>query len=175
VDADGPGRGTLEQRQQGARGILEAYRERRRRRRGEDTFFGSDACMAPGDADRSRQRRSEILEDAEQVGMPAELAEQLYEVAQDEGLDAGLAFDLVRSGLGIAPPEGGVSNAPTEPVIDRYLPEWFFPALPPDDVLRERMLRMSIRRLRSLLEQHADVEAAFKAFAEEPDVGYYGY
>jgi hypothetical protein len=175
VDGADQSRGTVEQRRESAGGILAAYRERRRRRRAEDTYFGSQDCLFPSGVDTHRQRRDEILEDARRVGMPEALAELLYEVAQDEGLDPGLAFDLVRSGLGIAPPEGGVSNAADEPMVDKYLPEWFFPALPPDDLLRERMLRTSMRRLRSLLERYTEVEDAFRAFAEEPDVGYYGY
>jgi hypothetical protein len=175
VDGADQERGTQEQRQRSAAGILEAYRERRRRRRGEDTYFGSADCLVPKAESGHRQRREEIVEDAARAGMPEHLALQLYEVARDEGIDPGLAFDLVRSGLGVAPPEGGVSNASEEPVVDKYLPEWFFPALPPDDLLRERMLRISIRRLRSLLEGHAEVDDAFRAFAQEPDVGYYGY
>jgi hypothetical protein len=168
-------RGTAEQRHESANGMLQAYRERRRRRRGEDTYFGSTECLFPGEDTERRQRRSEIVADAQTASMPTELAELLYEIAEEEGLDPGLAFDLVRSGLGVAPPEGGVSNAPEEPMVDRYLPEWFFPALAPDDLLRERMLRMSIRRIRSLLERYENVEDAFRAFADEPDVGYYGY
>lgn len=176
VDANPPGRGSAEQRGQSARGMLAAYQERRRRRRAEDTFFGAgDALLSLADESQRRERRDEIRDDARRVGMPLELAERLHEVALEEGLDPGLAFDLVRSGLGVAPPEGGVSNAPDAPTTDPYLPEWFFPALPPDDLLRERMLRVSFRRLRALLEQHDDLEDAFRAFVDEPDVGYYGY
>lgn len=175
ADEERGGRETPETREAGAEGILQAYRERRRRRRAEDTYFGSADCLFPTAESGHRQRMEEIQADAARAGMPEHLALQLYEVARDEGIDPGLAFDLVRSGLGVAPPEGGISNAPAEPVVDKYLPEWFFPALPTDDLLRERMLRTSIRRLRSLLEQHAEVDDAFRAFAEEPDVGYYGY
>jgi hypothetical protein len=42
-------------------------------------------------------------------------------------------------------------------------------------MLRERMLRVSFRRLRGLLEANDDVDQAFRLFANEPDVGHYGY
>lgn len=160
--------------------VLNSYRERRRRRRGEDTYFGSSECLVrpkpdtAAEADRER-RRSEILEDAEQVGMPMDLAEKLYVISGEEGLDPELAFELVRSGLGVCPPEEGISNAPSEPTAEKYLPEWMFPPIATDDLLRERTLRVSFRRLRSLLERHPEVDDAFRAFAREPDVGYPGY
>ena len=34
------------------------------------------------------------------------------------------------------------------PATDRYLPAWMFPATPTDQLLRERMLRFSFRRIR---------------------------
>jgi hypothetical protein len=172
-----PDRGEHEQR---AGRALEGYRERRRRRRAEDTFFGSAECLLKHveegveEAERSR-RMSEIVKEAEREGMSRDLAERLYEVAREEGIDPVLGFELVRCGLGVAPPPEGVSNAAAAPVADKYLPEWMFPPAPTDTLLRERMLRFSFRRLRSLLEAHQDVDEAFRAFAHEPDVGVYGY
>jgi hypothetical protein len=169
-----------EARQQHADRVLEAYRERRRRRRGEDTFFGAAECLLShveqelGEAERSR-RLIEIVEDAERDGMPRDLAERLYEVAREEGIDPALGYELVRCGLGVGPPPEGLSNAADQPASDKYLPEWMFPPTPPDTLLRERMLRFSFRRLRSLLEQHQDLDEAFRAFAREPDVGTHGY
>jgi hypothetical protein len=159
---------------------LQGYRERRRKRRGEDTFFGSSELLRSmleegvhlEDLDR---RRSSILEEAVSEGVPLDLAELLHDIAWEEGLDPAIGFELVRTGLGVVPPEDGVSNAPAAPATDRYLPTWMFPATPPDQLLRERMLRLSFRRLRSFLEADDDVDAAFRAFAREPDVGFYGY
>jgi len=160
--------------------VLEAYRERRRIRRGEDTYFGSSELVgsalereiAPAERD---SRRSSILDDAERQGIPAELAELLYDVAWEEGLDPAVAYELVRTGLGVAPPIEGMSSATQAPTSDKYLPTWIFPATPPDRLLRERMLRVSFRRLRSLLEEHDDVEEAFHRFANQEDVGHFGY
>lgn len=169
-----------ERRDESARHALEGYRERRRRRRGEDTYFGSAELVLPraGDADGSpemERRRIEIMEDAEREEMPPELSALLYDVALEEGLEPGLAFELVRTGLGVVPPPDGVSNASEAPAVDKYLPAWMFPAEPTDRLLRERMLRVSFRRLRTILEEESDPAAALSRFANEPDVGHYGY
>ena len=107
--------------------------------------------------------------------MPTQLAEKLYEISLEEGLDPELAYEVVCSGLGVLPPPEGISNAPEQPTVDKYLPSWMFPPLPADEVLRERTLRFSFRRVRRLIEEHGDTDAALRAFAEEPDVGPVGY
>jgi hypothetical protein len=179
-ETDGRSSGTPEEREHHARRVLDAYRERRRRRRAEDTYFGSAQCLL-GKADlqisdsEQARRLSELTGQAETDGMSRDLVERLYEVARDEGLDPALAYELVRCGLGVVPPPDGVSNAAEQPMSDRYLPEWMFPATPTDNMLRERMLRVSFRRLRALLEEHPDPDDAFRAFAHEPDVDVYGY
>ena len=160
--------------------VLNAYRERRRLRRGEDTWFGDgegllEVAEQGLDADALSRRRLDVIQDALDVGMGDELAEMLYDVAREEGLDPLLAYELVRSGLGVSPPPDGVANAPSQPTTDKYVPEWLYPAAPTDAVLRERMLRMSFRRVRALLEEHPEPEAALRAFAREPDVGHFGY
>lgn len=194
--------GCVEQRNEGADSdvkleesaerVLASYRERRRRRRGEDTYFGSaELVLEPESGSASgaepssagpearrpeiERRRVEILEDAEEEGMPPELAGLLYDIAREEGLDPGLGFELVRSGLGVAPPAEGVSTATDAPMVDKYLPQWMFPPEPTDHMLRERMLRLSFRRLRSMLRDEGDPDAALRRFAREPDVGHYGY
>ncbi|MQA91331.1 MAG: hypothetical protein GEU90_14065 [Gemmatimonas sp.] len=159
---------------------LKAYRERRRRRRAEDTYFGSSAAFRSAIEEGSSvteldSRRSSILEEAAQDGMPTELAELLFDIAWDEGLDPAIGYELVRTGLGVAPPPEGLSSAPDAPEVDKYFPAWMFPATPPDRLLRERMLRASFRRLHSLLGTDEDIEQAFRDFANEPDVGHYGY
>ena len=167
-------------RERSAQRVLEAYRERRRRRRGEDTYFGSEELfrdtvaegLSPEELD---SRREAIIREAEDDGMSRDLAALLYDVAWEEGLDPAIAYELVRTGLGVAPPQDGISTNPTDPVVDRYLPPWMFPPTDPETLLRERMLRMSFRRLRSLLEAEPDPEEAFRRFANEPDVGHYGY
>ena len=160
--------------------VLEAYLERRRRRRADDTFFGSSSFLI-GAADDSAthdgvRRRTELLGDARDAGMSPELADMMYDIAVEEGLDPMLAFELVRSGLGVAPPAEGLDNSPSQPTSDKYAPGWLMQAPEPTDtMLRERMLRLSFRRVRGLLETHPEPDDAFRAFAREPDVGAYGY
>lgn len=161
--------------------VLNAYRERRRLRRGDDTWFGDGEGLVEVaeqglDAEALSRRRLDVIQEAVDVGMGDELAEMLYDVAREEGLDPVLAFELVRCGMGVLPPRDGVENAPGFPTADKYRPEWLEPPVDPDTMLRERTLRFSFRRLRALLEQHAGNPAeAFRAFAREPDVGPVGY
>ncbi len=169
----------MEEREARAERVLETYRERRRTRRGDDTWFGAvEGLLDDGgvDAEELSRRRCDVVAEALGLGIADELAELLYDVAQEEGLDPVLALELVRSGLGIAPPAQGLGNAPREPTTDKYRPEWLEPPIPPDALLRERTLRVSFRRLRGLLEHHAgDAAGAFQAFAREPDAGPVGY
>jgi len=170
----------IEHRRERAARMLHAYRERRRNRRAADTFFGSTECLLShvedgiGEPERS-SRRSELLKEAEADGMSQDLAERIYEVAREEGIDPALGYELVRCGLGVVPPSEGLTTSPEQPTTDKYLPQWMFPPVPTDTVLRERMLRFSFRRLRGLLEEHQEVDLAFRAFAEEPDVDSQGY
>lgn len=170
----------VEERERSAGHALDAYRERRRHRRGEDTYFGSSECLLSGaeagvGGGEAERRRSEVLEDAEAADMPRALAEILYDIAREEGLDPDLGFELVKCGIGVCIPDEGLSNAPSYPTSDKYAPEWLDAPVSADDLLRERTLRLSFRRLRGLLERHEDAEEAIRAFAREPDVGHCGY
>ena len=168
-----------EDREQRAALALDAYRERRRNRRGVDTYFGSAELLEHANEVLSKaeheRRRTEIMNDAAAAGMPSELADMLYDIAREERLDPALAFELVRSGLGVAPPPDGISNAPFQPTTDKYAPEWLGGPIGADELLRERTLRLSFRRLRGLLEKFDDPVQAFQAFAREPDVEHVGY
>jgi hypothetical protein len=180
VDQDQTG-WDMAEREQWAERTLDAYRERRRLRRGQDTWFGDgEGLLEDADqglnAEELSRRRIDIIRECVAVGMADELAEMLYDVAQEEGLDPALAYELVRCGLGVLPPPEGVDNAPHQPVTDKYRPEWLESPVDPDSLLRERTLRLSFRRLRALLQAHpGDAAAAFRAFAREPDVGPVGY
>jgi len=179
VDATGNEQ-EMAEREERAQHALEAFRERRRRRRADDTWFGSaEGLLAAEDAELDAatvaRRRMDVVEEAQAEGMSPELAEMMYDIAREEGLDPALAHELVRSGLGVAPPPEGVVNAAEQPSSDKYYPTWLLPATAPDDVLRERMLRLSFRRMRGKLEAHSDPVEAFRAYAREPDVGLHGF
>jgi hypothetical protein len=171
----------MTERELRAEHALNAYRERRRLRRGEDTWFGNGEGLVEVaeqglDADALSRRRLDVIQDALDVGMGDELAEMMYDVAREEGLDPVAAFELVRCGMGVLPPSDGIDNAPVFATTDKYRPEWLEPPVDPDTLLRERTLRFSFRRLRALLEEHTgDATEAFRAFAREPDVGPVGY
>jgi hypothetical protein len=113
------------------------------------------------------RRRSELIErEVERQGMERELADLTYDLAAEEGLDPLLAFALIECGLLIRlePP------APEAPVVVEREPDWVHPsALVGTE--QERRLRLSFRRLRSLLEESDAPESALAAFAAEPDVG----
>ena len=169
----------MAERERRAEHALESWRERRRRRRANDTWFGSaDGLLADDaavDAAERARRRMDVIAEAQAAGMSPELAEMMYDVAREEGVDPALAYELVCSGLGVAPPPDGVDTAEQQPASDKYYPTWLLPASQTDDVLRERMLRFSFRRLRAKLECHADPAEALQAYAREPDVGVYGF
>jgi hypothetical protein len=180
VDQDQTG-WDMQDREARAERALEAYRERRQLRRGVDTWFGDGEALLEAaehglDADELSRRRVDVIQGCLDVGMSEELAELLYDLARDEGLDPAAAFELVRSGLGVLPPPDGLGNAPDFATTDKYRPEWLEPPVDPDTVLRERTLRLSFRRLGALLHRHTgDAGAAFRSFAREPDVGPVGY
>jgi hypothetical protein len=125
-----------------------------------------------------RRRREELVEDAVAgMGLSRAEAEEVYDIAAEEGLDPAFAFELVRCGVAVYEPGGaGPVTAPGESSM-RAPPEWLAgPAAPPADVARrERRLRTTFRRLRSLLERYPTPEQALEAFAEEEDVGEYEY
>jgi hypothetical protein len=180
TDQDGTG-WDMQEREERADRALDAYRERRRNRRGDDTWFGDregllEAAEQGMNAEEISRRRIDVIQEAVAVGMSGELAEMMYDVAREEGLDPVLAFEVVRAGIGVMPPADGVDNAPRFATSDKYRPEWLESPVDPDTVLRERALRFSFRRVRALLEQHTgDAAQAFRAFAREPDVGPVGY
>src|SRR5688572_25904501 len=123
---------TLSTNEQTVFRVLAGFRERRRRRRGEDTYFGSSALFRAAIEDgisveELDSRRSSILEEAVAEGVPVDLAELLYDIAWEEGLDPAVGFELVRTGLGVAPPVDGVSTTADAPAVDKYLPAWMFP------------------------------------------------
>ena len=170
----------MAEREDRAGRILHAYRERRRIRRGDDTWFGDAEGLLSAEelqlaVEEVSRRRLDLVSEAVAVGMAPELAELLYDIAREEGLDPVLGLELVRCGLGALPPREGVENASEFATSDKYRPTWLEPAMDPDTLLRERTLRVSFRRLRGLLEQHGSADEAFSAFAREPDVGQVGY
>ena len=125
-------------------------------------------AFAVGAGERPR-RREELVELAEEkLSLPREEAESIYDIAREENLEPALAFELVRAGLAVCLPATEAGDAP---VIDTGNPQWLETAPPPAEADWERRLRATLRRMRGLVEKHADDDAALAAFVREPDVG----
>ncbi|HEX8907391.1 MAG TPA: hypothetical protein VF771_21240, partial [Longimicrobiaceae bacterium] len=85
----------MAEREERAQHALAAFRERRRRRRADDTWFGAAEGLLAGqaelDAETLARRRMDVIAEAQAEGMSPELAEMMYDVAREEGLDPALA------------------------------------------------------------------------------------
>lgn len=118
------------------------------------------------------QRRHEELLDiaVTQDGISRPLAEQIHELAHEEGLAPAYALALVASGIGVqelVPPESGDSES-----MQQSLPGWVEATdMSQASIVRERHLRSSLRRLRAHLDRAVTAEAGVRAFLDEPDVG----
>ena len=128
--------------------------------------------IASEDAPR---RRVELVGRAVEAGHSIEYADQIYDIAEEEGVDPAFAFELVLNGIGV--------RELSPPNDDQWLetqveapPVWVeTPESAPGADARERHLRNTFRRLRSKFDQHGTPKAALEAFANEPDVAEIEY
>ena len=109
------------------------------------------------------------------AGTSLEAADEIYDVAEEEGLDPAIAFELVLGGVGVrdlAPPAlDNWAETQVEAPADWIDPE----PPPPQEAARERHLRTTFRRVRSLIETTPSVDEAIRTFVHEPDVGPVDY
>jgi hypothetical protein len=110
-----------------------------------------------------------LMERAEDWGIPRVEAEAVYALAEEEGLDPELGLLLRAAGLGVRELE------PDTDVLESGLqlppPEWVAGTdLAPEEARRERRLRLSFRRLRTLLYSGCSAAEAAARFLNEPDV-----
>jgi hypothetical protein len=121
-------------------------------------------------ADGVPRRRVELVQLAAQAGYSREEADQIYDLAEEEGVDPTFAFELVLIGIGVrelAPPD---NDQWVETQVEAP-PFWVGETEPsPDAAARERHMRTTFRRLRRMFEQHVTPLAAVQAFTREPDV-----
>ncbi len=118
------------------------------------------------------RRRVELIDRAvKEDHVDPELAEEVYDLAREEGVEPAFAFELVRCGVAVRDLD---TEEPDATYTVRGYPNWL-ESLPPEEARRERLLRSSFRRLRGLLEEHGSAEDALIAFAREPDVGEVEY
>lgn len=128
-----------------------------------------------GEAAPSSRRREDLVARAVEAGHSREYADQMYDVAEEEGLDPAVAFEVVLSGVGVrelAPP---VTDSWTETQVEAP-PAWISdPQPPPDEAARERRIRSSFRRLRAIMGGTPSPQEALRAFVLAPDVGDVDY
>lgn len=163
-------------RRGGLLGALARYREAAGHGGGELLLATSAAVEA---AAASRRREDLVRRAVAHGDLGRAEAERIHDIAREEGLEPGFAFELVRSRVAVcdAPPDVPV---PPEGTSVEGVPEWIAPSavsepLPTEAVVRERRLRLSFRRLRGHLERSGTAEEAMLSFLAEPDVGECGY
>lgn len=116
------------------------------------------------------RRHETLMERAEDWGVPRVEAEEIYALAEEEGLNPELGLLLLASRLGVTELEP-VAVDPVEAGQQQAPPEWVAAAdLAPGEAQRERRLRLSFRRLRSLLASSSSAAEAVERFLAEPDV-----
>src|SRR6185437_3107144 len=106
--------------------------------------------------------------------VPRATLERAYDLALEAGLDPGLALELVGCGVCVVELESEPTVA--EEAHSSNPPDWVAPPTGPTDVMvLERRLRLTFRRLRTLLEREDDLQRAIEVFASEPDVQAYDF
>lgn len=118
------------------------------------------------------QRRENLVSRAGEQGLGRPEAEEAYDVAKEVGLQPALGMALVIEGISIRPLGGGSTDAEASDPVE---PEWVDAPPAADAASRERRLRQTFRRVRSLLEQEGSPAGAIDALSNEPDVETYDY
>lgn len=119
-------------------------------------------------------RREALTAKAEEAGHSREYADRIYDVAIEEHLDPALAFQVVLDRLGVRE----LAESPVDNLAETQVeapPDWIAQPPSPDEATRERHLRLTFRRLRSLIETHGSAEEALREFKHLPDVGVVEY
>ncbi len=118
------------------------------------------------------ERREQLVERAEGRGLSRTTAEQAYDISREERLEPALGMAVVAEGLSVRLlDEAGADVATTE----SSEPEWLDDPPDPARAARERRLRTTFRRLRSLMDGDCDAREAVRAFARQPDLEQYDY
>jgi hypothetical protein len=117
-------------------------------------------------------RREPLVERGEDRGLSRELAEQAYDIAQEEQIPPAYGVAVVAAGISVATLE---SPAADVGATEAGEPEWVDRPPEPRDAEVERRLRQTFRRLRSLLTAAASPNDAFAALAREPDLEPFDY
>lgn len=117
-------------------------------------------------------RREELVARAEERGIGRPGAEQAYDIASQEGVEPAYGMAVVLEGVSVQLLDG---PRPDVGAAEPNEPEWVDEPPSPQQAERERRLRQTFRRLRSKLDEEDSIQAAFAAFAGEPDLEPYDY
>lgn len=115
------------------------------------------------------ERRQRVRGLAERFGVTTELGARIYDAAVNEGVDAELAFRLVRVESrfrgGAIGPAGSIGYTQVQPRTAR----WLDPSVTDEDLLEvETNLRLGFRYLRMLLDRYGDLRIALLAYNRGP-------
>lgn len=125
-------------------------------------------------SDTAPRRRIDLVERAVAAGHSIEFADLIYDIAEEERIDPALGFELVLNGVGVRELSPPSQDAWIEAQVEAP-PEWVAQPDAPAVAAPERHLRVTFRRLRSLLDQHDSIGAALEAFVNQPDVAEMKY
>lgn len=132
----------------------------------------TERVMTLGDAGGFERRHEPLMEWAEtELGLERGHAERVYSLAEEEDLEPALALEVVRSGIGVRELEPP-GDAAEDDAMQQVPPGWAVEdTVELDDVVMERHLRASFRRLRSHLDASDSPVAAVRRYLADPDVG----
>ena len=126
-------------------------------------------------SEEAPRRRVELVERAVQAGHSIEYADQVYDIAEEEGIDPAFGFELVLNRIGVRELSPPTDDGWAETQVEAP-PQWVDnPERSEDDAARERHLRTTFRRLRSKFDMCSGPREALEAFANEPDVAEIEY
>lgn len=116
------------------------------------------------------ERTSAILENSARYQIPADLAEDIYDIALSEGIDPELGFRLVRVESGFKATARSAMEAHGYTQLQLPTARFYDPDVTVRDLYdREKNLRIGFRFLRDLLEQFDhDMELALVAYNRGP-------
>lgn len=118
------------------------------------------------------QRREPLMERAESLGLPRELAERAYDLAIQEEVPPAYGIAVAAAGVSVQPLD---SPAPDVQAVEETEPEWVDQPPGAKAAETERRMRQTFRRVRSFLADAPTPRDAFSALSREPDLEAFDY
>ena len=127
-------------------------------------------------SDSTPRRRIDLVQRAVDEGHSIEYGDLIYDLAEEEGIDPPIAFELVLIGVGVrelTPPSEDLWQETQVEAPPPWVNEQEEEAAPL--AAQERHMRTTFRRLRAALEEHGSLLPAVEAFVRQPDVAEMKY